>query len=1046
MADDHHHVEAGVQQWMRRGNEQGEGVDVAALQGGRGDADPGDGGLAPLDTGDAGGAAGVAGVADSSSSGGQRAHGHRRTFSTVRHASQKLLRSLDLSATSGGAGSCRDDALSDSASLPSAAAASPPLRLDLSAVQADNNDGGSEMQRLSRYSQGSVDPSFVRRRNHSRARSRLGSTDWFQGVVSQLQIDGCRDASASPSPSASLRPPRERPAPASGSAVHRPLPPPSGYSRPHSSRGIGGGGGTGGGMFSLSWMNPFRARDVDSDGNNAAARGRAQSVQRSNSAHSSAATTDALVSASSTALSDSSLSAHEMHDVLRRLTQSLSEARPYLYFSGRKPAANMELLEAYGITHVVNAAGVTVPNYFEGKLLYMRLYVQDGNERISMQEMMSFFYPVANFIDDARRSGGRVLLHCHQGISRSSALVLSYLMLREGVWPLDEAVRQVVWARPTACPNPAFLDALTEMEMRVYVGRCRLALQLGVASRQSLPSPTVAALERQRQKQERLQEAETSAAATAAATQASGAVGPSSDANGDAERGGDVASRPTEDALYVAELYDSLLVALPAGDDSCSSSASTSAAESIGAAKMAQSRRRTESAPTPEPPSSPMAPAAADGSGEKSTPTLSAAADAAAVSPGAPSEVIDEGEAQELLKLRLFRMEEHTASSLSHGISRGIRHRLLGSRRSLANGIGASAGAAAAAAAAVGGGCGAGGSSNNQHRRCDGNRSDGSRERAERSPSALPGGRNARHCQSNHCAPRDDDEHRERDARGVDGGRPEQERRQAADADAESDEDEYRLPVGELAFMVGKAQHRVRVTSDRCYVMHTPFDAQFLQQLRSTFQGGTTWLRGTGGAFATRHRRAMSVGANADAAVASHDAAAAVPAAATGSTQLFVWHGARASDAALVAAMRLAWNIAVTECCYFESYEDKWHMWDVLGEELAAWIAERGALLSSSSLSSTTTAAAVNSECGGGGGTGTGAGGGSVDAAGDGRRGGSVEGAEARRAMTAYVMQPRVFLSVPSVPICLVHEHYEPEAFTMHLHRSRNFLSRLHVW
>lgn len=65
------------------------------------------------------------------------------------------------------------------------------------------------------------------------------------------------------------------------------------------------------------------------------------------------------------------------------------------------------------------------------------------------------------FIAEARAAGGRVLVHCFAGQSRSAALLIGHLMASQRLGLL-EAWAQVRAARPVARPNAGFLAQLAQ--------------------------------------------------------------------------------------------------------------------------------------------------------------------------------------------------------------------------------------------------------------------------------------------------------------------------------------------------------------------------------------------------------------------------------------------------------------------------------------------------------------------------------------------------------------------------------------------------------
>jgi hypothetical protein len=70
------------------------------------------------------------------------------------------------------------------------------------------------------------------------------------------------------------------------------------------------------------------------------------------------------------------------------------------------------------------------------------------------------------FIDEQRRAGRLVFVHCRAGVSRSVMVIAAYLMWRDGC-SRDDALHAIRAKRPTIGPNPAFMHLLLEWEQAV---------------------------------------------------------------------------------------------------------------------------------------------------------------------------------------------------------------------------------------------------------------------------------------------------------------------------------------------------------------------------------------------------------------------------------------------------------------------------------------------------------------------------------------------------------------------------------------------------
>merc|ERR1711865_945919 len=80
------------------------------------------------------------------------------------------------------------------------------------------------------------------------------------------------------------------------------------------------------------------------------------------------------------------------------------------------------------------------------------------------QDLSSAFDEGLAVMDEIVADGGRVLVHCHEGKSRSVSLCLAYMITREKR-SLADALAFVKSKRPVARPNAGFIKQLLAIEL-----------------------------------------------------------------------------------------------------------------------------------------------------------------------------------------------------------------------------------------------------------------------------------------------------------------------------------------------------------------------------------------------------------------------------------------------------------------------------------------------------------------------------------------------------------------------------------------------------
>ncbi|XP_074292189.1 dual specificity protein phosphatase 1-like isoform X2 [Silene latifolia] len=129
-----------------------------------------------------------------------------------------------------------------------------------------------------------------------------------------------------------------------------------------------------------------------------------------------------------------------------------------LFLGSLGAANNKSGLKRLNVTHVLTVAASLAPPH-PSDFTYKVIEVADREET----NLAQYFDECIDFIDEAKRSGGGVLVHCFVGRSRSVTVILAYLLKKRGMM-LSEALQHVRRKRPQASPNAGFIKQLQNYE------------------------------------------------------------------------------------------------------------------------------------------------------------------------------------------------------------------------------------------------------------------------------------------------------------------------------------------------------------------------------------------------------------------------------------------------------------------------------------------------------------------------------------------------------------------------------------------------------
>lgn len=131
---------------------------------------------------------------------------------------------------------------------------------------------------------------------------------------------------------------------------------------------------------------------------------------------------------------------------------------PGLYLGDFASACNIDVLKKQHFTHVVTAI-LGVDEMYPDDFIYLTLPIRD----VRNEEIFQFFSTSSDFIRNAIKEGGKVLVHCIYGVSRSATIVAAYLIKEYGM-SAEGAVDYIRSKRNVIRPNPGFMSQLQKYD------------------------------------------------------------------------------------------------------------------------------------------------------------------------------------------------------------------------------------------------------------------------------------------------------------------------------------------------------------------------------------------------------------------------------------------------------------------------------------------------------------------------------------------------------------------------------------------------------
>lgn len=142
------------------------------------------------------------------------------------------------------------------------------------------------------------------------------------------------------------------------------------------------------------------------------------------------------------------------------IKNQITEILPGLYLGNYIGALNKNLLKQLGIKHIIQVLSLKYPNPYPNEFQYHNFAIPD----LPNYNILPICEKARILIEDYLARGEPVFVHCFQGVSRSTSVIIYYLMVNYKI-SLHDAYNFVKNKRPIINPNNGFMKQLSIVHM-----------------------------------------------------------------------------------------------------------------------------------------------------------------------------------------------------------------------------------------------------------------------------------------------------------------------------------------------------------------------------------------------------------------------------------------------------------------------------------------------------------------------------------------------------------------------------------------------------